>query len=103
MLYRSKNAPGLVPRNDHRDFLGNPIANHVPDSGSREIMKEENFIFSVCTTGLAQPSLVVLRPGRSRRWIRNRERRSAPAESQHSFPSSIGRQAPFSNIYPTVP
>ena|ERR1035437_1530227 len=43
------------------------------------------------------------RPGSSRRWIWNRERRSAPAESQHSFPSSIGRQAPFSNICPTVP
>src|SRR5213592_2310818 len=46
-------------------------------------------------------SLAVPRPGSSRRWIWNRERRSAPAESQHSFPSSIGRQAPFSNIYPT--
>jgi hypothetical protein len=48
-------------------------------------------------------SLAVPRPGSSRRWIWNRERRSAPAESQHSFPSSIGRQVPFSNIYPTVP
>jgi len=48
-------------------------------------------------------SLAVPRPGSSRRWIWNRERRSAPAESQHSFPSSIARQAPFSNIYPTVP
>src|SRR5712692_4206187 len=48
-------------------------------------------------------SLAVPRPGSSRRWIWNRERRSAPAESQHSFPSSIGQQAQFSNIYPTVP
>jgi cellulose biosynthesis protein BcsQ len=45
----------------------------------------------------------VPRPGSSRRWIWNRERRSAPEESQHSFPSSIGRQVPFSGIYPTVP
>src|SRR6266851_5220190 len=48
-------------------------------------------------------SLAVPGPGSSRRWIWNRERRSAPAESQHSFPSSIGRQLSFSNIYPTVP
>src|SRR5258708_30249970 len=48
-------------------------------------------------------SLAVTGPGSLRRWIWNRERRSAPAESQHSFPSSIGRHVPFSNIYPTVP
>ncbi len=48
-------------------------------------------------------SLVLPRPGSSRRWIWNPERRSAPAESQHPFSSSIGRQAPFSNIYPTAP
>src|SRR6266516_4063735 len=48
-------------------------------------------------------SLAVPGPGASRRWIWNRKRRSAPAESQHSFPSSIGQQAPFSDIYPTVP
>src|SRR5712692_284050 len=43
-------------------------------------------------------SLAAARPGSSRRWIWNRERRSAPAESQHSFPSSIGRQVPFSLV-----
>src|SRR6202171_4389357 len=48
-------------------------------------------------------SPAVPEPGSSRRWIWNRERRSAPAESQHSFPSSIGRPAPSSNIYPTGP
>src|SRR5207249_8844983 len=48
-------------------------------------------------------SLAVPGPGSSRRWIWNRERRSAPAESQHPFPSSIGRQVPLSSIYPIVP
>src|SRR5207244_3107741 len=48
-------------------------------------------------------SLAVPGPGSSRRWIWNRERLSVPAESQHPSPSSIGQQAPFSNIYPTAP
>src|SRR6266536_534995 len=43
-------------------------------------------------------SLAVPGPGSSRRWIWNRERRCGPTESQHSFPSSIARQAPFSDI-----
>jgi len=46
-------------------------------------------------------SLAVPGPESSRRWRWNRERRCAPAESQHSFPSSIARQVPCSNIYPT--
>src|SRR6266516_3535751 len=48
-------------------------------------------------------SFAVLRPGSPRRWIWIRVPRSAPAESQYSFTSSIGRQVPFSTIYPIVP
>ena len=102
--------PQISDRHYRSRSLGDSGIRHLSPSGSRTQASQtppSSFFPPYRQTrpflGRLFHSLAVPGPGSSRRWIWNRGRRSAPTESQHSFPSIIGRQVPWSNIYPTVP